>query len=284
MTDLRVKRIGLVLSGGGAKGAYQGGMFRAMEELGIMQRVVSLSGCSIGAYAAAIYALRGNDEYRDFLYNYPQLVDDGETLTSAAMDEAKAQVAAGKVSVEQFVSDRRFWQQEGKGLYRYIRELVSGGAVERCGRRINVCGYSLEKERPIYFDLDRLDDEEKALAIIGSGSLQFLLRPVALRGHHLVDGGVVPVICKTPAPADKIPLPPMIAEDVDCIIVNFLIASDSVKRELVPQGIDYFELRPSTPLEEFPGSGTLDFSPEKLESHERIGYRDTIKLFKDCIL
>lgn len=284
MIDFRGKRIGLVLSGGGAKGAYQVGMFRAMEELGIMPKVVSLSGCSIGAYAAAIYALRGNDEYRDFLYRYPELVGEGENLSDEAIEAARARVAAGSVSIEQFYSDRAFWQQEGKGLYRYIRDLVSGGVIERCGRHINVCGYSLERERPIYFDLDRLDDEEKALAIIGSGSLQFLLPPVALRGHHLVDGGVVPVICKKPAPADKIPLPPMVAEDVDCIIVNFLIASDSVKRELVPQGVDYLELRPSTPLEEYPGSGTLDFSPEKLASHERIGYRDTIELFKDRIL
>lgn len=282
MIDFREKRIGLVLSGGGAKGAYQVGMFKAMEELGIMPRVVSLSGCSIGAYAAAIYSLRGLDEYRNFLHNFPRLLAEGESLEPAAVDAAKALVAKGRVSLERFISDRSFWQHEGVGLYRYVRSLVSGGVAERCGRRINVCGYSLEKERPVYFDLNSLDDEEKALAIIGSGSLQFLLKPVALHGHHLVDGGVVPVICKTPAPADKIPLLPMAAEDVDCIIVNFLIASDSVNRELVPQGIDYLELRPSAPLEDFPGAGTLDFAPEKLASHERLGYSDTMARFRNC--
>lgn len=282
MIDLREKRIGMVLSGGGAKGAYQVGMFKAMEELGIMPKVVAMSGCSIGAYASAIYCLRGLDEYRDFLYSFPRLLAEGESLEPAAVEAAKAQVAEGSVSLERFVSDRGFWQHEGAGIYRYVRALVSGGVIERCGRRINVCGYSLEKERPVYFDLTSLDDEEKALAIIGSGSLQFVLKPVALRGHHLVDGGVVPVICKAPAPADKIPLLPMAAEDVDCVIVNFLIASDSVNRGLISQGIDYYELRPSMPLEEFPGAGTLDFSPEKLASHERLGYHDTMARFQDC--
>jgi len=285
MINLRDKKIGLVLSGGGAKGAYQVGMFRALEEFGIVPQISVMSGCSIGAYAETIYALKGCDAYRDFLYNFPGLMAGGCMRSAEEVDAAKAEaMARGGLRLEELVSDRRFWRFEAEGLHRYVSELVADGAVERCGLRLSTCCYSLDRSRPLYFWLNDLSDEEKATAIIGSGSLQYLLRPQLLRGHWLLDGGLVPAGCADPAPPDKIPLPPMIAEDVDFILVNFLIAENSVNTALVPKGVDYLELRPSKPLEAAPGAGTLDFSPEKLQSHEALGYADTMQLLKENVI
>ena len=284
MIDLRNKKIGIVLSGGGAKGAYQVGMFRALRELGVDHQIKAMSGCSIGAYAEAIYAVRGIDEYRRFLYTFPEMFHDGEALSDTEMVAAKAAVADGAVTLEQFCSERRFWQYEGVALRKYVKDLVSDGAIENSGYELSVCAYSLEKERPVYFNLREISNDEKAAAIIGSGCLQFLLKPVPMNGQHLVDGGIVPDICRSPAPADKIPLQPMVDEDVDFIMINFLIAQDSVNTKLIPEGIDFLELRPSAPLEAYPGAGTLDFSPEKLASHENLGYEDTVRcLQQNCI-
>src|SRR5438874_12297265 len=44
--------IGLVLAGGGAKGAYQIGVLRALDEAGIRPAIIS--GTSIGAFNAAL--------------------------------------------------------------------------------------------------------------------------------------------------------------------------------------------------------------------------------------
>lgn len=285
MIELKNKKIGLVLSGGGAKGAYQVGMFRALEELGIAGNIKAISGCSIGAYAAAIYPILGNGAYRDFLYNFFEMFKDGEAISEELSEQAKHDVADGKVSLKQYISERRFWRYEGRALRRYVQGLLAGGALERAGIRTHICAYSVDKEKPDYFDLFKLSDEDKARAVVGSGSLQFLLEPMLLQGSYYLDGGVIPEICKNPAPADKIPLLPLLKEDVDFILVNFLIASDSVNSELVPEGTGYLELRPSSPLESYPGAGTLDFSPEKLRSHEKTGYRDTMKLIKEnCII
>ena len=46
MRDLVTVRTGIALSGGGAKGAYQIGMFRALEEAGLAKKNLVLSGCS----------------------------------------------------------------------------------------------------------------------------------------------------------------------------------------------------------------------------------------------
>ena len=54
-------------------------------------------------------------------------------------------------------------------------------------------------------------------------------------------------------------------------------------KSLIKGGKPCLELRPSTPLEERPGAGTMDFSPERLDSHEHLGYADTVKLIKDLL-
>ena len=59
--------LGLVLSGGGAKGAYQAGVWKALCELGLANRVQAISGTSIGAInAAAFAAVRGPARIEDF--------------------------------------------------------------------------------------------------------------------------------------------------------------------------------------------------------------------------
>lgn len=52
------QRIGLVLSGGGAKGAYQAGAFMALYELDIADKVTVVSGTSIGALNALLFAMQ----------------------------------------------------------------------------------------------------------------------------------------------------------------------------------------------------------------------------------
>ena len=49
------KDIGLILSGGGAKGAYQIGVFRALEESNLKKYITGISGTSIGALNTALF-------------------------------------------------------------------------------------------------------------------------------------------------------------------------------------------------------------------------------------
>ena len=50
--------LGLVLSGGGAKGAYEVGVWRELEAAGLAPRVAAISGTSVGALNAALFATR----------------------------------------------------------------------------------------------------------------------------------------------------------------------------------------------------------------------------------
>ena len=53
----RAEPLGLVLSGGGAKGAYQIGVWKALCEKGLDGDVAAISGTSVGAINAALFAL-----------------------------------------------------------------------------------------------------------------------------------------------------------------------------------------------------------------------------------
>ena len=48
--------LGLVLAGGGGKGAYQVGVWKALSEYGLAQRVTVISGTSVGALNGALFS------------------------------------------------------------------------------------------------------------------------------------------------------------------------------------------------------------------------------------
>ena len=58
------KGIGLVLAGGGAKGAYQVGVWQALCEMGLDRIITGMSGSSIGAINALLFSSVGLDAAR----------------------------------------------------------------------------------------------------------------------------------------------------------------------------------------------------------------------------
>ena len=50
-------KFGLVLSGGGAKGAYEAGAIKAMSEMDVAEKVYGVSGTSVGALNTLVFAM-----------------------------------------------------------------------------------------------------------------------------------------------------------------------------------------------------------------------------------
>ena len=67
-----MKPYGLILAGGGAKGAYQMGAWKAMREIGI--KIEAIAGVSIGAINGAFIAQGDYDRAIDF-WNNVELAD-----------------------------------------------------------------------------------------------------------------------------------------------------------------------------------------------------------------
>lgn len=58
MKDFSKDEWGLVLAGGGGKGAYQAGAFKALWEYGIQDYITAVSGASVGALNAVLLPIR----------------------------------------------------------------------------------------------------------------------------------------------------------------------------------------------------------------------------------
>lgn len=58
MDKEEVKNVGLILSGGGAKGAYEIGVFKALEDLGLADTVTGVAGTSVGALNSILFVNR----------------------------------------------------------------------------------------------------------------------------------------------------------------------------------------------------------------------------------
>ncbi len=274
--NLSGKRIGMVLSGGGAKGAYHVGMFRALEELQIHQSIQVISGCSIGAYNALCYEVGGTDLMREFIWNFDKYYKAGIETPEEVLAEAKTDVLSGKIDLPTFCHEPRFRRCSAEPMREYLEKILPDERLKGYQRKLWSCAYSLEEECPQYFVLNELDGRSQREMVLASASLSFIFPPVAYQGQHYLDGGEIPEICTNGKPEDRIPLTPMAKEDLDVVMVGYLIPSDVVDQTMLKSGTRCIELRPSRFLEAYPGEGTLDFSLERLRSHEELGYRDTL--------
>lgn len=63
------ERIGLCFSGGGAKGAYEIGVWKALDELGLSKNVAAVSGTSVGALNAALFVNVNQKQASDLWQN-----------------------------------------------------------------------------------------------------------------------------------------------------------------------------------------------------------------------
>lgn len=249
MRDLVAVRTGIALSGGGAKGAYQIGMFRALEEAGLEKKNLVLSGCSIGAMTALVYAAGDTDLLRVFLHRL-----------GAAFDAIRS--GAEIPDWKQYMLD--FW-----------RELIPDERMRALSVPVYVCCYCRETKRPEYFLLNGREPDEMRLLVTGSGSLPGVLPAVTCGNFSYSDGGVVPEDLADGKPADKVPVRILRPVPMDLEIVSYLTQRDTAKEADFAPGAERLEIRPSSPLEEKPHAGTLDFSEEKLVRNEKMGYADT---------
>lgn len=226
--------IGLVLEGGGGKGAYQIGAWQAIRELGIEEHIRIVAGTSVGALNAALF-LQGDIELaKDIWLN----ISHDQLLTDVGH------------------SDDSFFSN--KGLTRFIDRVL----VHRNHKRI-LC-YATAKNTETgevnYFELSRIiDPGYKRKILLASSAMPSIFPMVEIDGSHYTDGG---------ANGDNIPILPVYENKVPIIIVVRLS-----QKEIPGTWPDarIIEIASDQPLGGML-SGTLDFSQEGARRRFELGY------------
>lgn len=274
------KKVTLVMSGGGAKGSYQIGMLRALEEEGLDKKNLTLAGTSIGAMNSLIYAIKDKESIYDLMKVFKdalakEMSDPYIKPRMELLDNAKKDVLDGKVSLEEYLHARKYYQMDNLYMIEAMRRICPDDLLINNDIPVTVCVYSLTKEKPEYYKLNGMDPEDQRLLTIASGSMPFLSPAIYYKGDYYLDGGCIPEICRHPAPEDKIPVCCVSKVPSDFFIVSYLKPEDRVK---IPKSVDprsVIEIIPSIPLEKAKDTGTLDFSDESLKWREELGYKET---------
>jgi len=292
MTDLSGMTTGVVLSGGGAKGAYQVGMFRALEEAGLSRdpEHLLLAGTSIGALNALSYALYGSDGVKKLLgalgdaVNAMKPAAKGETDVSTEGSGADQETAGDSTGREGNTScagnnDGRDFAGQ---VLAFAKQFFPDSALKENRISVQAGCYSRKENGPVLFRLNEEKPADQRLLVIASACLPGIAPAVPYGGDFLSDGGVVPEGSPAGARGDKIPADAFLYTDLDVLVVSYLKPDDQADPEVLDalrrRDTRVIEIRPSKPLEERPHQGTLDFRREKMQEREQLGYADTKRI------
>jgi NTE family protein len=292
---LSSRSVGLVLSGGGAKGAYQVGVIKCLADYGV--RITAVSGASVGALngallvasrSAAAAVPRLVELWRAVAGVPPREMDvSGSFLlrllgisgVSEVRDEGR-RTATGEEhsrpsapSLIDFVRANVGERELGAGLPLYVSVFRSGGAlVDFAWACAGLAGVS-ETPDSEFLHVQSLPPHERYEAIVASAALPLLFEARRVSAGTFADGGVGGMR----RVQGNTPISPLASvHRCEVIIVTHLIDGSVFDRTQYPESI-VLEVRPHRPIARLGGlADTLSFRWERFEEWMSQGYDDAL--------
>lgn len=261
-------KLGLVFAGGGGKGAYAIGVWKALKEAGLDTRVQAVAGTSVGALNAALF-LQGDQElaervWLDIAPGKILSVDLSVVLRHLArvgLRPAGALLTLARSLAEHGVFSR-------KGLLRLIDAYMDIDKITGASIPCYVTCCERTAGRPTYFKINGCDRARAISLLLASSAIPVVFRPERIDGGDYIDGGA----------ADNVPVQPVYDEGCDLILVVHVSRTGLVDKHRFPNA-RIVEFVPSEAQGGFI-AGTLDFSPERARRRIEQGYRDAIRILR----
>lgn len=251
-------KTGLVLGGGGTRGAYQNGAIRALRELGEDHWDI-ITGTSIGALNAAL-AVQGDFDAMDELwrtlkqedivagmvtqFDLASLINERNLFTSFFKNyiaEKGADVSPFRKKVDEMYSAERFFASS-----------VDFGCV----------AVHLHGQKPVMVDKEMMREHGRDW-LIASASAFPAFPTHRIDGEEYIDGGYY----------DNLPVDYAIRKGAYKLIVIDLNHNMTHPQFMDREGIHYI-------FPQIASSGSfLDFSRDHLDQLDRLGYNDTMKSY-----
>ncbi|MGN0389515.1 MAG: patatin-like phospholipase family protein [Wujia sp.] len=245
------KGIGLVLSGGGGKGAYQVGVLKVLQEQGLLDDVTAIAGASIGAVNAMLFAM-GDIK---IMYDAWKEID-MDTVFDIDLN---------------MIAERR--------LYFSRNEMLA--MLERF---IDIEKIKADK-RDIYFSISKVNEVQEAVSVeyrklsdydvetikkllLASTALPVMYEPVEIDGNQYRDGGML----------DNEPIQPLYDAGIRQFIVIGLKAGKVLNTDKWPDA-QFITIYPSHDLGDLI-EGTLNFSDRAKEFRQMLGEKDALRALK----
>ncbi|MFH0767398.1 MAG: patatin-like phospholipase family protein, partial [Bacillota bacterium] len=191
-------KIGLALGGGGARGSYQIGILKALDEANILDDIHHISGSSIGAINTLM--VMAKISYERMVEIWQQI--DNSDIYGTGPDRLKMD-RLGLFSLKDIFSvlSREISLSEIRNSK--IQGYATAAKIKKDSLINQVLIHRMEKE---VFHLNDFKDPHKA--VLASASIPVLFGSTSIDDDHYVDGGAV----------DNCPIQPLLDQGCDIII------------------------------------------------------------------
>ena len=265
-----MNKLGICLSGGGARGAYQIGALQALKELGILDRTVAFSGASIGAVNATFVTTDAMDIAKELWFNVPENpLGDSPSIVNTLRDQKLKVIDSGLFSIKklnQLLEENiDFDLLKTKDIFIAVADTgdAEKGIIDLLKSTI---AHYIQKDSKIqYIPLKGLNKELQIDTVVASCSIPVVFPPIVSNNRKYRDGGYF----------DNTPIKPLIdfgCDEIICITISMLSSIRSTRQKY--KNIKIHEIKATRKL-----GKVLDFSSDHSKKSYEYGYRDTMSYF-----
>ncbi len=264
--DPMSKSVGLVLEGGGVKGAYELGALIALIEKGYTFH--SITGTSIGALNGAVMASQGIEKlagYWEEAKYCPVFDFDDETVARFRQKDFDLDliVATGK----KLLSAREIIKNSYEHTLNFVYNRLSEEEIRSSDIDFGCVTYNISDMVP--FEAMKKDiPQGKLIDYIVASACFPIFPPKQIDGKKFIDGGVY----------DNMPINLLARTGCkEMIVVRTNPETKQPKRRIERDDLDIIYITPSANL-----GRAMAFSPERIENLKQLGYADAMRIITEA--
>lgn len=253
---------GLVLEGGGAKGAFQIGAWKALKELGI--EIQGISGTSVGALNGAIIAQDEFEKCYDIWYNMSPSkvinIDERiyEKLLKFDITPDNLGYIIGHLKI--ILNERGL---DVTPLRNLLKKYINEDIIRNSKKDLGIVTISISDLRPLEVFIENIPNGQLIDYLMASAYFP-AFRMKKLHGKLYLDGGLY----------DNLPIRLLLSKGYKDLIAIRLYGI-GITRKVRERGFNITYVTPSDDL-----GMTLDFTTERARRNLELGYFDTMRTFK----
>ena len=273
-----MKNIGLVLCGGGAKGAYQVGVFKVLEELEIANEIKMISGSSIGALNGALYLMYSADEIDQIWQQCNWTAIFGVSKENIK----KVNQIVHRVNTRQMspffgainmvgVANQTGLPLQRKGFEKVLRQYLKPSIIQKQSIDLIVSCGKVNSKKLAYFNLNHQSPKKMQDILFATTAVPMLYNPVYIDNSYYCD----------PMKYERAPLAPLLKSDCETIIIVYLNRGQCLGRKEI-NGKRLIEIAPSRDL----GTGiygSFDFRKSVIENSIELGGNDAYRILYNVL-
>lgn len=254
------KTYAVVLEGGGARGAYQVGVWKALEEAGI--RYDAVAGSSVGALNGAMMTMRRLQQAEDLWKNirFSQVMNVDDDLMKKLFDLRFNEIDF-KVLARRALNLMKNGGFDVAPLRELMSEVVDEQAIRDSDVEFYIATFCLSDRMELY--LRAKDIEPGAIQDMLLASAYYpAFRNEPLGGKRYIDGGV----------QDVLPITPLIQHGCKDILAIRVFGFGVEKRVSIPEDVNVITIAPTQKL-----GPVMNFDQELSREQFRLGYFDGLR-------